>query len=506
MSRRPVDYLLENPRARRASGWFGASKNREISFERIVTAGFALALVGLAAISLVAFRSIEKLANEAGQVKQTQEALTRLSALLSTMTDAETGQRGFTITGDERFLEPYRTALTNYAIELRELRRLTADNPARQRQLDALAPLLEARLATSTMMIDLRRTQGFEAARRETATASGKEAQDEIRRRVAEMFATEEGLLRQREAQTAVAARASQTVIIGGSGLAIAVVALALLRLRHDIAARWRVEIQLRKLNEELSVARDRAEVADRLKSAFLATMSHELRTPLNSIIGFTGIILRGLAGPLNAEQRKQLGMVQGSARHLLALINDVLDISKIEAGELKVIIAPFDARAVIGRVVDALRPMAEAKRLALRAEVAPEIGEMVSDVRRVEQILLNLLNNAVKFTERGEVTLRAAVEDGRLRVSVADTGIGIEPQDVEDIFRPFQQVDAGLTRAHEGTGLGLAISRRLAGLLRGEIHAASEWGKGSTFTVTLPLRAAEGKKDADAIRSVQGP
>lgn len=215
--------------------------------------------------------------------------------------------------------------------------------------------------------------------------------------------------------------------------------------------------------------------------------MSHELRTPLNSIIGFTGIMTQGLAGPLSPEQAKQLGMVQASARHLLALINDVLDISKIEAGELKVGRAAFDLRASIANMTNIVRPLAEKKRLALRVEVAPEVGGLVSDQRRVEQVLLNLLSNAVKFTERGEVSLTADVAAATVRVRVADTGIGIKPEDLAKLFRPFQQVDTGLSRNHEGTGLGLAICRKLATMLGGTMEAASEWERGSVFTFTLP-------------------
>ena len=250
---------------------------------------------------------------------------------------------------------------------------------------------------------------------------------------------------------------------------------------------------ELNARTRELEQAKERAESADRLKSAFLATMSHELRTPLNSILGFTGIILQGLAGPLNDEQTKQLGMVQGSARHLLELINDVLDISKIEAGQLKVHHAPFDLGATVDRVSASVRPLAEKKRLALRVERPPALPPIESDRRRVEQILLNLLNNAIKFTERGEVALvvetsllpgsRAAV-----RLRVADSGIGMTEADVATLFQPFRQIDSGLQRQHEGTGLGLAISQRLADLLGATIAVESAPGRGSAFTVTLPL------------------
>lgn len=259
------------------------------------------------------------------------------------------------------------------------------------------------------------------------------------------------------------------------------------------------VDITERKQFEAaLRLATEQAQAADRLKSAFLATMSHELRTPLNSIIGFTGIILQGLAGPLNPEQAKQLEMVRGSARHLLALINDVLDLSKIEAGQLEVCCEPLDLRASITNVTNTVRPLAEKKGLALNVEVSPAVAGVVSDKRRVEQVLLNLLSNAVKFTEKGGVTLRAevALDDaagaaGRpaVRLSVADTGMGIKAEDLATLFQPFRQIDSGLARNHEGTGLGLAICRRLAELLGGEIRAESEWGQGSVFTFIMPLK-----------------
>ena len=280
-----------------------------------------------------------------------------------------------------------------------------------------------------------------------------------------------------------------------------------ILSIGTDITARKRVEEELRatqaSLEErvllrttELAEAWDRAESADRIKSAFLATMSHELRTPLNSIIGFTGIMLQGLAGPLNAEQTKQMGMVQGSARHLLALINDVLDISKIEAGQLEIHAEPFDLRASLEKVTALVKPLPDKKGLALRVVLPPDVEPAVNDRLRVEQVLINLLNNAIKFTERGEVMLTVETEPdmlrtphSALRISVTDTGIGIKPEDMEKIFQPFRQIDSGLTRQHDGTGLGLTICRHLAELMGGEISAKSAWGEGSVFTFILPLK-----------------
>ncbi|MHB8448642.1 MAG: PAS domain-containing sensor histidine kinase, partial [Rudaea sp.] len=283
----------------------------------------------------------------------------------------------------------------------------------------------------------------------------------------------------------------------------------------RDISERKRAELALSELNEsleqriatrtdELRSALIQAESAERAKSAFLATMSHELRTPLNSILGFTGLVLMGLAGPLTAEQTRQLGMVKDSAARLLELINDVLDLSKIEAGQFATRVEPFDLRALVERAVESVRPAAEMKGITLTATVAAGIGELRSDRRRVEQILINLLGNAIKFTESGGVTVTAEPwapsADGQpqpdrsgARIAVADTGIGIKPEALGLLFKPFQQIDDTMSRRNEGTGLGLAISQRLAHLLGGEIGVSSEWGRGSRFTVYLPSQSASG-------------
>jgi signal transduction histidine kinase len=256
----------------------------------------------------------------------------------------------------------------------------------------------------------------------------------------------------------------------------------------RELLVRIRTHLTLKESLVQLEIEKKRAQSADHIKSAFLATMSHELRTPLNSIIGFTGILIQGKPGPLNDEQKKQLGMVQNSARHLLSLINDVLDLSKIEAGQLKTNIQQFNLPEVINKVVETNKPFADKKNLIMTVSIDENVNDIKSDSLRVQQILLNLLNNAIKFTEAGRINIKCFTTGNFVKIQIADTGIGIESEKIDQLFKPFVQLETGLTRGHEGTGLGLSICKKLTEMLHGTIGVDSKYGTGSTFTVSLPI------------------
>jgi signal transduction histidine kinase len=254
---------------------------------------------------------------------------------------------------------------------------------------------------------------------------------------------------------------------------------------RHAEELEDKVEARTRELQE----ANRSLEIASQHKSQFLANMSHELRTPLNAILGYTELIVDGIYGDVPPKIDEILQRVQQSGRHLLGLINDVLDLSKIEAGELRLSLNDYSMADVVHTVVTAVEALAAEKQLALAVSVPADLPTGRGDERRIAQVLLNLVGNAIKFTETGSVTIAVGAVNGEFAVSVSDTGPGIPKADQERIFQEFQQVDSSSTRTKGGTGLGLPIARKIIDLHGGRMWVESDLGKGSTFAFTLPVR-----------------
>jgi two-component system sensor histidine kinase/response regulator len=256
------------------------------------------------------------------------------------------------------------------------------------------------------------------------------------------------------------------------------------------LLAQRRAEWALREVHAEVERARDRALDASRAKSAFLARMSHELRTPLNAILGFAELVLESPAETPRQELDLDVERIVGASRHLLAIIDDLLDVARIEADRLQIRSAPIDLRELLDDLAANARNLASRHHNSFTLVLPADLGLLVSDRTRLHQILLNLLSNACKYTIEGRVTLRVELEPGSIAFIVSDTGIGIPADQLERIFEAFAQVDESTTRAYEGTGLGLTISRRLSRLLGGSLSVSSTEQQGSTFTLRLPRSA----------------
>lgn len=248
----------------------------------------------------------------------------------------------------------------------------------------------------------------------------------------------------------------------------------------EDITERKQTELKLR-------ASQAAAEAGSRAKSEFLATMSHELRTPLNAIMGLSQLLQQEMVGPLNEKQQEYISCVYSSGQHLLALINDILDLSKVEAGKEELLQLPLLVRDVCNYVISTVSDQALDKGLELSNEIDSEAEIFIGDERRVKQMLLNLLTNAIKFTPAGKVSLEVKKVSNGITFTVADTGIGIDPNNFQFLFEPFKQLDSRLNRQYEGTGLGLALTRKLARLHGGDVTVESALGQGSRFTLFLP-------------------
>jgi signal transduction histidine kinase len=250
--------------------------------------------------------------------------------------------------------------------------------------------------------------------------------------------------------------------------------------------------IQNARLFREIADKSAQLEAASRHKSEFLANMSHELRTPLNAIIGFSEVLTERMFGELNEKQDEYLRDIYASGQHLLSLINDILDLSKIEAGRMELEATDFDVPSAIDNALTLVRERATRRGIALGRTIDERLGTIRGDERKVKQVLLNLLSNALKFTpEGGRIDVSARVQDGAAEIAVADTGVGIAPEDQEAVFEEFRQVGTADKKV-EGTGLGLALSRKFIELHGGRIRVRSQVGHGSTFTFTLPVRREE--------------
>jgi signal transduction histidine kinase len=492
---------------------------------------------------LVLFGSMEVRRESTARAQATSARITDLHQLRTRLVDAETGQRGYLITGDRRYLEPFYDAERDVHGLLDGLIRAHAANPRRLAALRQLDSLVDRRFAIMALPIVARDSAGLDAAREQLIAGRGIEHMARLRAQIGFIEQVERTQL---EAEHAAQERAGLLVLLVLLGGAPVVVATALLtnwqfrryanslerlnaagREANERLQEQAVELEmqtaelqamndelteqqaqleamaaeLEATNEELQVTNleledrtDAAEAANRAKAQFLASMSHELRTPLNAIGGYVDLLELGVHGSLTDEQRADLERIRHNSRHLLVLISDILSFAKVQSGRIELQTSDVWLPELLGQMESVVRPMVDGRRITFLAEQPPAVF-VRGDRDRIRQVLLNLLSNAVKFTTSGgAIFLRAQQEAGEVRIQVGDSGIGIPAELQETIFQPFVQVPQPGGALNDGVGLGLSISRELAQAMGGTLTVESTPGTGSVFTLSLPQGKATPK------------
>jgi signal transduction histidine kinase/ActR/RegA family two-component response regulator len=439
---------------------------------RVIANGLIVALLA-AMVTLVGLVHHQRAVDVAtrNNVARSYELRSHIQRIFSLLQDVETSTRGFTLTGQDAFLEPYDRALPMIPQEMAKLRG-SSDQAADQAYVEQLDGLVRHKLEISARCVDVRRSGSHDAARARARAAQGRLAMDQIRAVVTAWDGHEQ---RELDQQLAAVDAAGRELTLELRGLAACVLVIVTLGIWGAFA---------------LARSRDEADAANHAKSTFLAMMSHELRTPLNGVLGMAHVLA---ASPLDARQHSYVEVIESSGQSLLAILNDILDLSKIEAGKLEIEAITYCLADLLRSVVALWRAPAAEKGLLLAVELDDEIPDwVVGDPTRLRQVLTNLLSNAVKFTDQGEIRLRVGYgADHRLWFQVADTGAGISPAVLLRLFSDFSQADASTGRKFGGTGLGLSISRRLCRLMGGDLEARSVEGAGSTFIGSIRAQAA---------------
>jgi len=537
---------------------------RLTTMQRIAaTGGIAGIVLLLGVLTLDGIASVR--AARAGVIN-THRGIEATQSTLQDLTNAETGQRGFLLTNEERYLAPYRAALDAITADTARLRTLVGADSVQQKLLDSLAKGINAKLTELSETISLNRSNGFAAARKVVVNGAGKSSMDDVRAVLRDIAARQEQMLDERIAESDRHYRLVEIIVAAGTiaAVLIALVLNTLLtryadtqagaarrldaqnvelshanrllgeqtlelelqnqQLQDQTAELETQQIQLEEQASELEMqseelttsveelqqqsamaeearaiaeeASAKAEEANRAKSLFLTTMSHELRTPLNAIGGYVDLLALEIRGPLVETQREDLRRIKKSGQHLLSLINDILNLARIESGQLELHIRDVSIATVFENVDALVAPQFIAKGISYVYPRCDASLRVRADSEKLQQILLNVLSNACKFTDDGgRVTVECDVVDEKtdgkkptVAISIRDTGRGIAIDKLEEIFEPFVQIDRHLTGvSQQGVGLGLAISRHLARSMSGELIADSVTGVGTTFVLTLP-------------------
>jgi signal transduction histidine kinase/DNA-binding response OmpR family regulator len=446
--------------------------------QRKVALGFATGILVFAAIGGAAYGALRRMDGAADAERRSVGRLLALDAVDQLITEAETGQRGYLLTGEDRYLNPYRRAVEKLPRLVAAVR--AEARPAQHDKVEHLISLMDGKRGELAETVELwgagRRNEALAVVR----TARGLALMDSLRADLGFLRAAELSELDERRHDARAEAERVGLVITLGVLLALAVAVVATGMVARDERSRDRAR-------SELERTRDTAERASRAKSEFLARMSHELRTPLNAVIGFSGILMRNKRGVFDDRDLSYLRRIQTSGTQLLTIINDILDLSKVESGRMDVTLGACDVLGLVRERVEQFASLLAGRDVTLALDLPKRLDLVRTDADKLRQVLGNLLSNAVKFTENGRVLVRVVSDSAGVRVAridVIDSGIGIADSRQAAIFGAFEQAESDISRRFGGTGLGLAISRSICERLRLRLVVMSEEGVGSTFSI----------------------
>ena len=459
-----------------------------------------LVIVAVGVATIIFGFSATRLYSTIGLVDHTHRVLGKNRELLSHLLDAETGQRGYLLTNDDAYLTPYRSALQSVHADLANLQLIVGDNPVQVRRVEMLKPLVALKLTELDRTISMHSSGQTDSAILMVRTDSGKATMDAIRAALTELGAEEEALLDQRTADLRISflyTGIAAIIALAGGLPTLMVLGLQLGRsesrqsmLRRALEDSHRtLEKRVEARTVELTESHQALTEALLAKDRFLANMTHELRSPLNAVIGFAEMMEQKVHGPLNNRQYEEyVSHIVAGGRHLLGLINDLLDMARLQVNRFTLNLEPVDPSGLLRGSFGLMQATAGKAGVLLRLELDNPPQRIEADAGRLRQIVLNLLSNAIKFTPAGhQVLLRGqATADGRLQISVIDQGVGIAPEDLQRILKPFEQVDNEINRRQSGTGLGLPLTVSLIELHGGSFTLDSTPSKGTTATVII--------------------
>jgi signal transduction histidine kinase len=460
------------------------------SVENKIKIGVGIVLVALIANAALSYRATRILISNDRSVSHSHQVLTALKVVLSTLKDAETGERGYIITGSTDYLEPYRSAVRQIDGDLRTLKELTADNPQLQERIPILQERVAERLSILKSGIDFKTAGNKEAAQALIASGEGKRSMDDLRRLINEMEAAENRLLAERMEDSRKSQSYTFLTVVAANLIAGTLLLATAIVVTNGVRARRQAESERSELLAAERASREQAEAANRSKDEFLAVLSHELKTPLTAVHGWVQLLKTREVDRQTTE--KALAVIDRNLRIQNQLIDDLLNVSKIISGKLQIHRETVNALDIVNATIETVRPSAEAKQISVHLESHTDLPAISADPARLQQIVWNLLSNAVKFTPKdGNIVVKVSQTARDLRIAVQDSGEGIAPEFLPQVFNRFSQADTSKTRTHGGLGLGLALVRQLVELHGGTVSAESAGpGKGSTFAVTLPLPA----------------